>query len=233
VTRNHEIPTLATLLKLAKAAKATPFAKVLGASESKARALRTIERRTGTVVAKTQSLQVAKAAARDAWMSAHLVGSRHAGAELRTLGMKSPQPVSPDESEYLQAIYRSLEEMWALPSTERELRARFAAQVATHRGYNVGAAETYDRQVMRVWSTSFGPNTCDSCASLHGSVAQMGGQFSDMGRPVFQDLETPPRHPNCRCRIVPITEVEINTPGIGPESMRSFGESWNSTPEPG
>lgn len=97
------------------------------------------------------------------------------------------------------------------------VRVYAAATVAVNRGYTEGqlAAHTtlaadagYLGRVKRWEVTSDTP--CPACAALHGSELGVDEPFdADAGSSgrwtaprVYRDLQGPPRHPNCRCRLV-------------------------------
>jgi SPP1 gp7 family putative phage head morphogenesis protein len=48
----------------------------------------------------------------------------------------------------------------------------------------------------RKWDATIDARTCPVCRMLHGVVAKIGAEFAP-------GIESPPAHPNCRCRVVP------------------------------
>jgi hypothetical protein len=96
-------------------------------------------------------------------------------------------------------------------------RAGAGASVAVTRGYNDAKHQAYQqvshnlgKPVAKVWVCNFGPNTCATCAALHGTIVGLNDSFPTnvtfaAGKPpkVYFDLRTPPRHPHCRCVLVP------------------------------
>src|SRR5262245_50763507 len=86
----------------------------------------------------------------------------------------------------------------------------------------------------KVWVTRFGPGTCRFCAALHGrrrnlhqafpSNAALGSgpALATWGGP----LGHPPRHPNCRCRVIlwepPVEQEE----GPTLQTMRQTALTW-------
>lgn len=101
----------------------------------------------------------------------------------------------------------------------RRLNVRIAAAavVAVHRGYTDAQVAGFARlgntspylNLRKRWEvTSTSP--CPACAGLHGSIVGVDEEFDheasdDPGfapPKVYRDLHGPPRHPNCRCRIV-------------------------------
>lgn len=92
--------------------------------------------------------------------------------------------------------------------------ASAAASVAVHRGFadaqaaawaNYSDTNPYGRLV-KTWHVR-GPNPCAACIALDGTTVGVGEQFDrtagapDRILPVYRDLYSPPRHPNCRCRV--------------------------------
>lgn len=97
------------------------------------------------------------------------------------------------------------------------VRITAAAAVAVHRGYtdtqlaiyaHLGAAAPYLSLRKRWVVTSTTP--CPACSGLHDTAIGIDEEFDhdETDDPafnpprVYRDLQGPPRHPNCRCRIV-------------------------------
>jgi hypothetical protein len=96
-------------------------------------------------------------------------------------------------------------------------------------------AEHNGVELRKLWVTRFGPGTCKTCAALHGTVRKLGEAFPEdahfgSGSPpaVYGDLNHPPRHPNCRCRIVLFTPEMTKGGGPTPKSMVQFAMNWFS-----
>lgn len=71
------------------------------------------------------------------------------------------------------------------------------------------AAKKSGLDVRKMWVSRLGPATCGSCAALHGTVVDLKAAFpaSTFGKvlPIYGGiLHGPPRHPNCRCKLVPV-----------------------------
>jgi hypothetical protein len=68
---------------------------------------------------------------------------------------------------------------------------------------------------------------------LHGTVVGLTVQFDHVQSfatnppTVYADLQAPPRHPNCGCRLVPFVEGESGA--IDPAAMRAYGREWAET----
>lgn len=69
----------------------------------------------------------------------------------------------------------------------------------------------------KMWVTD--PNPCEFCATLAGKVAPLGSNFVKKGDTItpvegtprvfdYENLPTPPLHPNCQCDIVPIFKTQ-------------------------
>lgn len=89
-------------------------------------------------------------------------------------------------------------------------RAALGARTAANRAYTDGQLSVRPvERVRKMWVANFqdGP-PCLTCAALHGTVLAMSADFdpehSYAPSPprVYRDLAGPPRHPNCRCRLV-------------------------------
>jgi hypothetical protein len=93
------------------------------------------------------------------------------------------------------------------------------------------AARLFKGVIRKVWVTSFSSTTCAMCAALHGTRRDLGEAFPEdrsFGRALTVyggRLNHPPRHPNCRCRIVLYLSAFDNERSTA-ESMREFGRRW-------
>lgn len=116
-------------------------------------------------------------------------------------------------------------------------RSSLTSDVASGHAFNEAKAwtlETFakDRGVAlkKVWVTRFGPGTCDTCASLHGYEAGFNEAFPESlswgnAPSVYgKSLNHPPRHPHCRCVVIPFLE-ELKG-GPTPATMKAFATSW-------
>ena len=101
-----------------------------------------------------------------------------------------------------------------------EVRAEMLSRVLTNWSYNEGAQRLYrDEGIMRKeWLTTDDDATCDLCAPMNGTVVAVDGAFVGAGQE-FQgdndasmlsewDIEHPPLHPNCRCALLPVVDME-------------------------
>ncbi len=97
------------------------------------------------------------------------------------------------------------------------VRARSAVSVAVNRGYTDAQAVVIDAYMtahpsvpMRKQWVATAADPCPSCRALNGTILPVDAEFdpyvaaSDKWRPpkVWRDLQGPPRHPNCRCRLL-------------------------------
>jgi hypothetical protein len=92
-------------------------------------------------------------------------------------------------------------------------RAEVIARSETSRASNRAAIEGYKQSgvvTRKVWMTA--PGCCDWCAELDGRVVALEENFYNLGDSVvsedgrlmnvqYEDIESPPLHPNCRCAI--------------------------------
>jgi hypothetical protein len=117
------------------------------------------------------------------------------------------------------AAARVLATYAAVDRAVRRLRVRIrsAAAVAVHRGYTDAQADAWRSyaqalpsvQIRKQWRTT-SANPCPSCRALDGTTLTLDAAFDPAAGesetvkrlPVFRDLQGPPRHPNCRCRLV-------------------------------
>lgn len=93
-------------------------------------------------------------------------------------------------------------------------RAALSAQYVTNRAYtDAQTSVRTDAPVRKMWVANFaaGP-PCLTCSALHGATVALNEEFSHTQSfatnppRVYQDLQGPPRHPNCRCRVVLVTD---------------------------
>ncbi len=92
-----------------------------------------------------------------------------------------------------------------------EVRAQRIARTETLR-YNTSASEQAfkDSGIVegKMWITD--PEPCQYCATLSGKTASLGSNFVNKGDVVldrafdYDDLPSPPLHPNCQCDVIPI-----------------------------
>lgn len=63
------------------------------------------------------------------------------------------------------------------------------------------------------------PGRCEFCASLHGSIIQLGAAFVPLGSRLegteggtrlndYEDIKHPPVHPQCRCTLIPVIDED-------------------------
>lgn len=92
-------------------------------------------------------------------------------------------------------------------------RLRAAAAEATARAR---ASAEADLALMRSngveavkWVANIDDRTCSACRALNGTVVPIGAEFDrqagGLTTRVYRDLIAPPRHPNCRCKLVPVS----------------------------
>jgi len=111
-------------------------------------------------------------------------------------------------------------------------RARLALQSAAQRGFTDAQDMVYTVHGVesKMWQADFDNHVpCPTCQALHGTIVSTGGLFpgdrtyADRAPAVFGDLAGPPRHPNCRCILVPVPAGEspvLEVPDVpAPTSM--------------
>lgn len=91
---------------------------------------------------------------------------------------------------------------------------------AVVRAANAGREESYKQaeergvDVRKMWWAAI-DSCCSDCAKLHGTIVDQSDDFPwrDLDlriTPYREELPHPPAHPNCRCRIIPITADILN-----------------------
>jgi len=114
--------------------------------------------------------------------------------------------------------------------------ASAGASVAANNSYSQAQLRAYAAAgaengvvIRKVWVTNFSPTTCGTCASLHGTVVDIEQGFDPLQTfaakplPVYHNLQTPPRHPHCHCRIMPYTE-DLGGGEVSPATMQDYAK---------
>lgn len=134
-------------------------------------------------------------------------------------GLDPWTPAETFNSEYLQDLLsdvrRNLREYKASEQDDKALRRavyriQLSAGVAAQRGYTDQTIAAYTEledfgyDLRKVWVANFVDNSpCPSCVGLHGTSVGLHEYFRDeTGPSIYRDLMGPPRHPNCRCKLV-------------------------------
>lgn len=154
---------------------------------------------------------------RSAYRSAAAVGVSHLAGES---GIPGWRPVGVFNTAYLQGLLadvrRNLRDYKASGRTEKDrrraiFRIKHSAGVGAMRGYTdsvlVSANELRDFgfMVRKFWVANFVNNTpCEFCQALHGMEVPLNANFPTDSNllKVYGDLKGPPRHPQCKCRLV-------------------------------
>lgn len=99
-----------------------------------------------------------------------------------------------------------------------KLRAETIARTEMVRAQNLGQQASWDQMisqgtlnpnaVQKVWQTAADDRTCPICQPMDGKLVAVQGDFNvairySMNGPVARSVtyQTPPAHPNCRCRV--------------------------------
>jgi hypothetical protein len=155
--------------------------------------------------------------------SAHIVSSqlarRHLKSELQVLGLKAPEDLPQPGSSYIQRLNYDLRPaLRAAPSVltdeEKAHRAALAAVAAANRaytdtqllGYQAAMEANPGYEIRKQWVTNerAGSPPCSLCRELNGRIVALSDEFPLVGNTLpYVDLLGPPRHPWCRCRIIP------------------------------
>lgn len=121
----------------------------------------------------------------------------------------------PLDNSYIQKLFSDLKVTFdnpEIPDAEKARRAGLAAVSAANRTYTdtqlavyAAVAEKHkNRVVEKVWTTNkeMGTAPCPFCTALDGTVVAIEQEFPlPAGLNLYRDLQGPPAHPNCRCRI--------------------------------
>lgn len=115
----------------------------------------------------------------------------------------------------------------AVEHTTAQARTRTdaAAVVVVHRGYTAGQSAAHEHQHgaqggwRKIWQTT-SQDPCPVCRALDGTAVEAAGVFDahatldtpGSAPPVFYDLTGPPRHPNCRCRLLYVPSAAQSAP---------------------
>lgn len=109
-------------------------------------------------------------------------------------------------------VGRQADEGWSLAElaaqirehgeTMSQTRSDLIARTETASAYSKGSLLAFEESgVVRAveWLATLDDQTSPECEALHGTRAKLGDAFAD-------GTLHPPRHPNCRCAIIPIVE---------------------------
>jgi hypothetical protein len=146
----------------------------------------------------------------------HLVSARlaarHAISELRLLGLDVPDEVPRPGVDYLNQLSQDVRPALLAPDfylspEEKSRRAALAAVSAANRVYREAARRNPGYEIRKMWvtNTRAGTPVCPLCLALNGKIARLDTEFRYGPRQTqpYVDLQGPPRHPFCRCRLVP------------------------------
>ncbi len=98
------------------------------------------------------------------------------------------------------SVQQLADELMQLAEVHSKARATLIARTETASAYSRGSILAYQQsgQVAAVeWLATLDSETSDECRALHGTRAALGEAFAD-------GTLHPPRHPRCRCTIVPV-----------------------------
>lgn len=135
-----------------------------------------------------------------------------------------------------------------MPAYRLEMIARTETIRASNRGSNQLFAAWGVEE--KEWLTTKDDRLCDWCAAMDGKIISVGGNFFDQGSQFnvqvggvtrmlkldYEDVSTPPLHPDCRCTILPVVGAVRQ---LGPEeaaetlweSLMSWAEDDRSLEE--
>lgn len=200
-----------------------------------------------------EAASTAKTAITQVWDGASALGQTHANQLLSALNLPGAEAALPPlptsllhdvDANVATARARFIQAMAADDPAARmsaimadqARRARSSADVAATRAHyqameQMLQAAMADQGILirKMWVTRFGPGTCTTCAKLHGTVRNLGQEFPPDGSPPVYGgvLHGPPRHPNCRCRIVPY--MASLSGEVSPETLKQYATAWMAT----
>lgn len=197
-----------------------------------------------------------------AWQKGWEVGLNHGAADMTVWGLPTPTPAVGMDDPFLVSLRSDVDKNMQAASkriryavlhsdsatVEQELiktlddlrlRMRLSVDAARSRASTQGQMAVYEagseaasKVVKVMWVCSFGPNTCATCAALHGTVVNQGEHFDSevsfkgKGATPYVNLAGPPRHPNCMCRLVPVLSGGTGKVGPTPTTMKKWAQDW-------
>lgn len=143
-----------------------------------------------------------------------------------------------ERKEFADQVASRMSERIARAVASMSHRAKMSASVAAQRGMSDGHMLTYKKADLpdavwkKVWLANFTNNSpCPTCTALHGIVVDLDDEFpapAGSGLAVYGDLSGPPRHPNCKCRLVIFPEiggaVAFTTDKASPDKLKSYAK---------
>lgn len=152
---------------------------------------------------------------RSSYRASAAVAAQHIAAQSDLPGWP---PVSTFNNDYLQSLLsdvrRNLRDYKAgEPDSAAARRAilniQLSASVAAERGYTDQVTDSakelqgFGYQLKKTWAANYEDNDpCIQCDSLNGTVISYDEQFPHHSARVYINLQGPPAHPRCHCRIV-------------------------------
>lgn len=146
----------------------------------------------------------------------------HAAKEFALMGLPVPA-MPPINNAYLDSINADLRQALkqaGLSRTTKARRAGLAAVSVANRAYTdmqlalyAQVGEDGVQTIEKIWVTNKTAATppCAYCTALDGKVVSIEAEFPiPKGLKVYRDLQGPPAHPNCRCRLVPRLGAKVN-----------------------
>lgn len=119
-----------------------------------------------------------------------------------------------------------------MPAYRLEMIARTETIRASNRGSNqlFAAWDVTEKE----WLTTKDDRLCDWCAAMDGKIIPVGGNFFDQGSQFnvqvgdvmrtlkldYEDVGTPPLHPDCRCTVLPVVDTMGRPLPGSPDAMR-------------
>lgn len=143
-----------------------------------------------------------------------VLGDLDKNADLASAKMTAAVQTSGGPSEASDRIDRIAEDMSRRAHMSTTVAGSTAASLQKEKAY-AAASKAAGLKIRKMWVTHFGPGTCPTCAAMHGTAADLGKPFPSHEtlhpkwkppKPYLGILMGPPRHPNCRCSVIPITE---------------------------
>lgn len=109
------------------------------------------------------------------------------------------------------------------------VRAELIARWSIIKGYNEEREARYKQAkipgLAKVWSATLDRRVCPHCLALHGTIVKLDEEFdgsrtfAEKPMGVYIHLRHPPRHPRCRCSLLPWREEWLGKASITPYTM--------------
>lgn len=116
-------------------------------------------------------------------------------------------------------------------------RAERIARTETHRVINESVSDAYEQSGITAMQWVASAGACELCLAMEGSITDIGTPFLKVGQTVagveggrydvgYQDVKSADLHPNCNCKLVPVTPGSGNF-SVKPELIKIYDTEEN------